>query len=75
MWRETGERTMGRVPLAFRKLSHHMRLYHIPYRGDVIARDSSDTLAVDARVESGCKAFGLPLVRFVAASLPPRRST
>jgi hypothetical protein len=46
-----------------------------PYLGDVIARDSSDTLAVDARVESGCKAFGLPLVRFVAASLPPRRST
>ena len=29
-----------------------------PYLGDVIARDGSDARAVDARVESGCKAFG-----------------
>lgn len=29
-----------------------------PYLGDVIARDSTDALAVDARIESGCKAFG-----------------
>lgn len=29
-----------------------------PYLGDVIARDGSDAAAVDARIESGCKAFG-----------------
>ena len=29
-----------------------------PYLGDVISRDGSDTRAVEARLESGCKAFG-----------------
>ena len=29
-----------------------------PYLGDFISRDGSDEVAVDARIESGCKAFG-----------------
>ena len=29
-----------------------------PYLGDVVARDGSDEAAVNARIESGCKAFG-----------------
>ena len=29
-----------------------------PYLGDMIARDGSDDCAVDAHIESGCRAFG-----------------
>ena len=29
-----------------------------PYLGDIVARDGSDARAVDARLESGCRAFG-----------------
>lgn len=29
-----------------------------PYLGDIVARDSGDSVAVDARIAAGCKAFG-----------------
>ena len=46
---------------------------HFPYLGDMIARDGSDALAVDARIESGCKAFGaLRGCLFASSHIEPR---